>query len=242
MTLPKKIIVGALFAALYLLCAYAAQLGTVPLNIRYMLSGGLFAFWPLLFITLTIYAIHSAWKTRQRDSILLVITSLILTGWMAPIMLRMSYYCFQAAFTSEQPLKLHTASSANKSAEEEKAPAASSYAKAPADKPASIEEITTEKHLQKLIAASSQQPLVVKIFATWCGPCQQMVPNYKAVAAQLHDSITFTEVNFDMFDNKDALNVRGLPTIICYKDGKEAFRVGGYRTKEQLKDEISKLL
>ena len=69
-----------------------------------------------------------------------------------------------------------------------------------------------------------------------------MEPNYQVVASELQDSITFTEINFDEFDNKDSLNVRGLPTIICYKSGKEAFRIGGYRTKEQLRSEINKLI
>ena len=38
---------------------------------------------------------------------------------------------------------------------------------------APIEDIHAEKRLQELITASTHKPLVVKIFATWCGPCQQ---------------------------------------------------------------------
>ncbi|MFI5333477.1 MAG: thioredoxin family protein [Candidatus Babeliales bacterium] len=236
MTLSRTMIIGALVAALYLICAYVAQLGTVPLHIRYALSGCLFGFWPVLFLILLLYAIYSAWKTRQRDSILLAITSLFMTLWLAPAMLRISYYSFQAAMASSSAhpgiqARRATADTAKEPAKHETAAA-----------PATIEEVTSEKQLNALIAASTQQPLVVKIFATWCGPCQQMVPSYKAVAAGLQDKITFTEINFDVFDNKDALNVRGLPTIICYKNGSEAFRIGGYRTKDQLNQEISKLL
>lgn len=230
MTLSRTMIIGALIAALYLICAYVAQSGAVSLSIRYALSGFLFGFWPVLFIILLLYAIHSAWKTRQRDSILLVITSLFMTLWLAPVMLRMSYVSFQAAIAAKEPVMLDTQSKPTK--------------EAPSPTQADIHEISTEGQLQALNEASKQKqkPLVVKIFATWCGPCQQMVPNYKAVAAELGDKITFAEINFDMFDNKDALNVRGLPTIICYKNGSEASRIGGYRTKEQLNEEISKLL
>lgn len=237
--------VCALVAALYLICAYAAQSGSVPLHLRYALTGVLFAFWPILFISLSVYAIYSAWKTRQRDSILLVITSLLLTFWMAPIMLKMSYFSLQAAFRSssakatadgEKPVENHAAPTHEKKAEHKH------HAQTHHEHHAHIKEVTTEKELKHLISESNKHPLVVKIFATWCGPCQQMVPNYKAVAAELHHKITFAEINFDMFDNKDALGVRGLPTIICYKNGSEAFRIGGYRTKEQLNEEISKLL
>lgn len=226
--------VCALVAALYLICAYAAQSGSVPMHLRYALTGVLFAFWPILFISLSVYAIYSAWKTRQRDSILLVITSLLLTFWMAPIMLKMSYFSLQAAFT-KKPVENHAATTHEKKAEKHHEPHADKHH-------AHIKEVTTQKELTHLISESSKHPLVVKIFATWCGPCQQMVPNYKAVAAELHHKIMFAEINFDMFDNKDTLGVRGLPTIICYKNGSEAFRIGGYRTKEQLNEEMSKLL
>lgn len=229
MTLFKKIGIGILVVALYLMCAYAAQSGSVPLHIRYALSGCLFGFWPLLFIILTSYACYSAWQTRQRDSILLVITSLIVTVWIAPTMLRMSYYSFQLAFAKHALTPAVPVSTEKESTHHEK-------------HHAHIQEVTTEKELNHLISASSKEPLVVKIFATWCGPCKQMVPNYKAVAADLYGKITFAEINFDTFDNKDALNIRGLPTIICYKGGKEDSRIGGFRTKDQLKEEISKLL
>lgn len=89
----------------------------------------------------------------------------------------------------------------------------------PADVPGAI----LEKHIAK-----SDIPVLVDVWAPWCGPCRVMGPQFEAAAQAAEPGMRFVKLNSD--DNQDLsgrLGIRGIPTMILFKHGKEAGRVSG---------------
>jgi thioredoxin 1 len=81
----------------------------------------------------------------------------------------------------------------------------------------------------------STQPILVDFWAPWCGPCRAMSPAVEAAAQKLADGAKVYKINVD--DNPAAsprFNLRGIPTLILFKDGRETNRLVGLSTKEQI--------
>lgn len=79
---------------------------------------------------------------------------------------------------------------------------------------------------------------VVDYWAAWCGPCRMLAPILDEVANEL-DSIKFAKVNVDEEESvASKAGVRGLPTLVLYKDGKEVDRIVGLMQKDQLSQRI----
>ena len=78
-------------------------------------------------------------------------------------------------------------------------------------------------------------PVVVDFWAPWCGPCQMMAPNFEAAAAQFPLKARFAKLNTDQFPQLAApFGIRGIPTMIIFKDGKEVDRVSGALSAQQI--------
>jgi thioredoxin 2 len=71
-------------------------------------------------------------------------------------------------------------------------------------------------------------PVVVDFWAPWCGPCQMMAPEYSAAAAELEPKVRLAKLNTDAEPGlAGEFGIRGIPTLICFKSGKEAARQSG---------------
>ena len=78
-------------------------------------------------------------------------------------------------------------------------------------------------------------PVVVDFWAPWCGPCQMMAPNFEAAAAQFPLKARFAKLNTDQFPQLAVpFGIRGIPTMIIFKDGKEVDRVSGALSAQQI--------
>lgn len=90
---------------------------------------------------------------------------------------------------------------------------------------------------KKLISGS--QPVLVDFYAEWCGPCKAMGPILNDVAKQVGDKARIVKVNVDK-NKQAALNyqVRSIPTLIVFKNGKPVWRHTGIAQADQLKNTL----
>ena len=82
---------------------------------------------------------------------------------------------------------------------------------------------------------NSDKPILVDFFATWCGPCKSLAPVLKEVKGELGDSISIIKIDVD---KNQALasqyQVRGVPTMVLFKKGKQLWRQSGVLSKNDL--------
>ena len=78
-------------------------------------------------------------------------------------------------------------------------------------------------------------PVVVDVWAPWCGPCQVMAPAYEAAARELEPVVRLIKLNSDSEQAVSArLGIRGIPTMIMFHGGQELARTSGAMTAGQI--------
>lgn len=85
----------------------------------------------------------------------------------------------------------------------------------------------------------SSEPVLVDFWAEWCGPCRMLSPVLDELSTELAGRVTIAKVNIDQ--NPEAptkYNVRAIPTLILFKDGKPVATKSGALPKGQLKEWI----
>ena len=82
----------------------------------------------------------------------------------------------------------------------------------------------------------SDVPVAVDFYADWCGPCRMMAPAVDALAAHLQGKALIAKLNTDHAAiTASGFNIRGIPTTIVFKGGKEVARQSGAIPLEGLK-------
>lgn len=84
-------------------------------------------------------------------------------------------------------------------------------------------------------------PVAVDFYADWCGPCRMMAPAVDALAAHLQGKALVGKLNTDHSSRTaSGFNIRGIPTTIVFKGGKEVARQSGAMPLEGLKQLVAK--
>lgn len=81
--------------------------------------------------------------------------------------------------------------------------------------------------------------MLVDFYATWCGPCQFMVPILNEVSTRLKDKIQVVKIDTEKYPSiADKYRIEALPTFIMFKDGEPYDRFEGALTADQLIERI----
>ena len=87
----------------------------------------------------------------------------------------------------------------------------------------------------------SDKPVLVDFWAAWCAPCRMLAPTVEAVAEQYASSARVFKLNVDENPSiSHRYGIKGIPTLILFKAGKEEERVVGATSKEAISRMIDK--
>lgn len=93
----------------------------------------------------------------------------------------------------------------------------------------------------KTTIEEAKVPVLVDFWADWCGPCKMIAPEIENLASELQGQVMVCKLNVD--DNRETpngLGIMSIPTMIIFKNGREAERTVGFRKKDELKKMMEK--
>ena len=102
-----------------------------------------------------------------------------------------------------------------------------------------VREVTDQTFQDDVIKADV--PVLVDFGAAWCPPCRMLAPTIQALAEKYADAVRFCEVNIDdSSSTAQRYGIKGIPTLILFKNGREEERLVGAASKETISRLIDK--
>ncbi|UZO80394.1 thioredoxin [Aquimarina sp. ERC-38] len=82
---------------------------------------------------------------------------------------------------------------------------------------------------------NTSTPVLVDFYADWCDPCKALAPVLKEVKSEMGDEVKIVKIDVDKNQNlANQFQVRGVPTMMVFKDGKQLWRQSGVLSKNDL--------
>lgn len=101
----------------------------------------------------------------------------------------------------------------------------------------------SKKKIFSDLIKNSQVPVLVDFYADWCGPCKTLSPIVQEVSSALHGRVKVIKVNVDK-NQKVSMKygIRGVPTLILFKNGNILWRQSGVMSKRELQQTVERHL
>ncbi|MFQ5968515.1 MAG: thioredoxin [Acidimicrobiia bacterium] len=101
--------------------------------------------------------------------------------------------------------------------------------------------VTDSEFDQEVLEADT--PVLVDLWAEWCGPCHQLDPIIAELAEEYDGRIKFVKLDTEEnFDTPARYGIMGLPALLVFKDGEQVDAIMGLRPKSDLKRSLDKAL
>jgi thioredoxin 1 len=88
---------------------------------------------------------------------------------------------------------------------------------------------------EEVLTASNNQPVMVDFWAEWCRPCHMLAPTVAEIAQDYAGKLKVMKLNVDeAMNSASRYNIRGIPTLLVFKNGQVVEQIVGALPKEQI--------
>ena len=104
-----------------------------------------------------------------------------------------------------------------------------------------VNSVTDNTFQAEVIDASSTQPVMVDFWAEWCRPCVMLAPTVAEIAQAYSGKLKVVKLNVDENTaSAGRFNIRGIPTLLIFKDGQVAEQVVGAVPRDQIEKAVQR--
>jgi thioredoxin 2 len=102
--------------------------------------------------------------------------------------------------------------------------------------------IVTDENFRDIVAASPM-PVLLDLWAAWCGPCRLIAPTIEQLAAELDGRVLIAKLDVDANPRTSTrFGVQSIPTLLILKDGREVDRLIGVQPKSNILQRLQRFI
>jgi len=106
-----------------------------------------------------------------------------------------------------------------------------------------IKDVTDDDFQKEVVERSHQVPVLVDFWAAWCGPCRVLGPTLERLANEAQGKFVLAKLDVDRSPrHAQAFGVRGIPTVIAFRDGKLVAEFSGAIPEESVREFLRKVM